>query len=197
MLARRGFVTCPSPHRIAMSGVRDSSRTPCIQTPCIVAYPWHLLSEVAPRISVEDCLTLKVNAVRLSESSVTVTKLHGVTSQKLQNLTASVVAASDLVFNWYTAVTELTAFPQRFRSAHNITALLLDGKFYGRRRVGRPRMRWEDNNRRGSSLLLNRRERRRLAGDMRFWNWIIEEDRACCGLSRPWRRARGIFGFVT
>jgi hypothetical protein len=63
--------------------------------------------------------------------------------------------------------------------------------------VDRSRMRWEDI-RRVSSLLLNRRERRRLAGNMRIWNWIIEEGRASCGLSHHWRkRRRRIFGFVT
>jgi hypothetical protein len=48
--------------------------------------------------------------------------------------------------------------------------MLLNGKFYRRRPVERPRMRWEDNIRRGYSLLLNRRERRGLAGDMLIWN---------------------------
>jgi hypothetical protein len=35
---------------------------------------------------------------------------------------------------------------------------VLDGKFRGRRPVGRPRLRWEDNIRRDSLLLLNIRE---------------------------------------
>jgi len=41
----------------------------------------------------------------------------------------------------------------------------LDGKFHGRRPVGRPRRRWEDNNRRRLLVLLNVRGWRRIAGD--------------------------------
>jgi len=39
-----------------------------------------------------------------------------------------------------------------------------DGKFHGRRPVGRPRLRWESDVRRNSPLLLDIRGRRRLAG---------------------------------
>jgi hypothetical protein len=42
---------------------------------------------------------------------------------------------------------------------------MLNGKFHGRRPVGRPRLRWEENTRRASLLLLNVRGRRKLAGD--------------------------------
>jgi hypothetical protein len=61
---------------------------------------------------------------------------------------------------------------------------VLDGKFHGRRPVGRPRLRWEDNIRRDSLLLLNVRGWRRGAGDRDIWRRTIEEDRARRGLSR-------------
>jgi hypothetical protein len=47
---------------------------------------------------------------------------------------------------------------------HITTQKVLDGKCHGRRPVGRPRLRWEDNIRR-DSLLLNIRGWRRWAGD--------------------------------
>jgi hypothetical protein len=47
---------------------------------------------------------------------------------------------------------------------HITTQKVLDGKFHGRRPVGRPRLRWEENIRR-DSLLLNIRGWRRWAGD--------------------------------
>jgi hypothetical protein len=59
---------------------------------------------------------------------------------------------------------------------------VLDGKFHGRRPVGRPRLRWEDIRR--ESLLLNIREWRRWAGDRDIWRRTVEEARARCGLSR-------------
>jgi hypothetical protein len=59
---------------------------------------------------------------------------------------------------------------------------VLDGKFHGRRPVGRPRLRWEDVRR--DSLLLNIRGWRRWAGDRDIWRGTTEEDRARCGLSR-------------
>jgi hypothetical protein len=54
---------------------------------------------------------------------------------------------------------------------------VLDGKFHGRRHVGRPRLRWEDNIRR-DSLLLNVRGWRRWAGNRDFWRrtgpmWVV------------------------
>jgi hypothetical protein len=60
---------------------------------------------------------------------------------------------------------------------------VLDGKFLGRRPVGRPRLRWKDIIRR-DSLLLNIRGWRRWAGDSDVWRRTIEEDRTRCGLSR-------------
>jgi hypothetical protein len=48
-----------------------------------------------------------------------------------------------------------------------------DGIFHGRRPVGRPRLRWEDV-RTESSLLLNLRRWRRLAGDKDIWRRNIE-----------------------
>jgi hypothetical protein len=59
----------------------------------------------------------------------------------------------------------------------------LDAKFHGRRPVGRPQLRWEDNMRRDSLLLLNIRGWRRWAGDRDIWRQTIEEARAQCGLS--------------
>jgi hypothetical protein len=64
-----------------------------------------------------------------------------------------------------------------------ISKKVLDGKFHGRRSVGRPRLRWEDNIRR-DSLLLNIRGWRRWAGDRDIWRGTIEEARVRCGLSR-------------
>jgi hypothetical protein len=58
---------------------------------------------------------------------------------------------------------------------------VLDGKFHGRRPVGRPRLRWEDNIRRDS--LLNIRGWRRWAGDRDIWRRTTEEARVRCGLS--------------
>jgi hypothetical protein len=46
---------------------------------------------------------------------------------------------------------------------------VLDGKFNGRRPVGIPCLRWEDNIRRNSLLLLNIRGWRRWAGDRDIW----------------------------
>jgi hypothetical protein len=46
---------------------------------------------------------------------------------------------------------------------------VLDGKFHGRRPVGRPRLRCEDNIKGDSSLLLNIRGWRRLAGHRDIW----------------------------
>jgi hypothetical protein len=57
----------------------------------------------------------------LSQTAVTVTRLHGVTPQKLQSLTASTVEASNLVSCRYTAMSWLNAFSQVVRIAHNIT----------------------------------------------------------------------------
>jgi hypothetical protein len=50
---------------------------------------------------------------------------------------------------------------------------VLDGKFYGRRPVGRPRLRWEDI-RRDSLLLLNIRGWRRWTGDRDIWRRTVE-----------------------
>jgi len=52
----------------------------------------------------------------------------------------------------------------------------LHGKFHGRRLVGRPRHKWEDNNWRYFLLLLNVRDCRELAGDV--CRRIIEEGKA-------------------
>jgi hypothetical protein len=60
---------------------------------------------------------------------------------------------------------------------------VLDGKFH----VGRPWLRWEDNIRRDSLLLLNIRRWSRWAGDRDIWRQTIEEARTQCGLSRNWR----------
>ena len=120
---------------------------------------------MAPRTSAEDGPNLTVNAVRLSETSVTVTKLYGVTLQNLEDLTASVAAASDLVFNRYTAVTELTSFPQRVRSAQNIMTLLLDGRILWKKTCGKT-----TNEMGRQQQEVNGKERRRLAGDVRIWN---------------------------
>jgi hypothetical protein len=53
---------------------------------------------------------------------------------------------------------------------------ILDEKFYGRRLVGRPRHKWEDNNRRYFFLLLNVREWWELAKDV--CRRITEEGKA-------------------
>jgi len=45
-----------------------------------------------------------------------------------------------------------------------ISKTVLDGKFHGRRPVGRPRLKWKSDVRQNSPLLLNIRGRRRLAG---------------------------------
>jgi hypothetical protein len=66
---------------------------------------------------------------------------------------------------------------------------VLAGKFHGRRPVGRPRLRWEDNIRR-DSLLLNIRGWRRRAGDRDIWRRTSEEARARCGMSRHCRGRR-------
>jgi hypothetical protein len=63
---------------------------------------------------------------------------------------------------------------------------VLDGKFYGRRPVGRPRLRWEYIRR--DSLLLNIREWRRWAGDRDIWRRTIQEARAQRALSHHLRR---------
>jgi hypothetical protein len=63
-----------------------------------------------------------------------------------------------------------------------ISKKVLDGKFHGRRPVGRPRLRWEDNIRRDSLLLLNIRGWRRWAGYRDVWRRTIEEVKARCGL---------------
>jgi hypothetical protein len=60
---------------------------------------------------------------------------------------------------------------------------VLDGKFNGRRPVGRPRLRWEDNIRR-DSLLLSIRGWRRWAGDRVIRKRTVEKARTRCGLSR-------------
>jgi hypothetical protein len=57
---------------------------------------------------------------------------------------------------------------------------ILDGKFHGRRPVGRPRLRWEDNIRR-DSLLLNIRGWRGWAWDRDIWRGTAEEARADVG----------------
>ena len=49
---------------------------------------------------------------------------------------------------------------------------VLDGKFHGRRLVGRPRLRWEDI-RRDSQLMLNIRGWRRLLGDRDIWRRTV------------------------
>jgi hypothetical protein len=64
-----------------------------------------------------------------------------------------------------------------------IPKIVMNGKFHGRRPVGRPRLRWEDNIRRDSLLLLNIRGWRRRAGDSDIWRRTIEEARARCGMS--------------
>jgi len=69
-------------------------------------------------------------------------------------------------------------------------------KFHGRRHVGRPRLRWEDI-RKDSSLLLNIRGWRRLAGGRNTWGRTTEGARACCGFSRHGRSRRGITYIVT
>jgi hypothetical protein len=60
---------------------------------------------------------------------------------------------------------------------------MLDGKFHGRRPVGRSQLKWEDNIWSDSLLLLNVTERRRLSeyGDM--WRQTIEKARAVVGCS--------------
>jgi hypothetical protein len=60
------------------------------------------------------------------------------------------------------------------------------GKFHRRRPVGRPRLRREENIRRGSSLLLNIRERT-LSGGKDIWRRTAEKAKAPCGL---WRHCR-------
>jgi hypothetical protein len=55
---------------------------------------------------------------------------------------------------------------------------VLDGKFHERRPVGRPRLRWEDNIRRDSLLLLNIRGWRRWGVDRDIWRRTTEEARA-------------------
>ena len=68
---------------------------------------------------------------------------------------------------------------------------VMDGKFHGRRPQGRPRLRWEDNIRRDSLLLLNIRKRRRLATYRVNWRQTIwKEARAQCRLLQQWRRKR-------
>jgi hypothetical protein len=59
----------------------------------------------------------------------------------------------------------------------------LNGKFHGKRPVGRPRLRWKDI-RWDSSLLLSIRGWRRLAQDRNIWRRTVEEVRVRCGMSR-------------
>jgi len=65
---------------------------------------------------------------------------------------------------------------------------VLVGKFHGRRPVGRPRLRWVDNIRRDSSLLLNIRGWSRVAGNRDIRRQTIEEANIQCRLSRHQRR---------
>jgi hypothetical protein len=58
---------------------------------------------------------------------------------------------------------------------YRIPKKVLDGKFHGRRPVGRPRLRWEGNIRRDS--LLNIRGWKRWAGDGDIWTQTVEEAR--------------------
>jgi hypothetical protein len=60
---------------------------------------------------------------------------------------------------------------------YRIPKKVLDGKFHGRRPVGRPRLRWEGN-------FINIRGWKRWAGDRDIWTQTVEEARARCGLSR-------------
>jgi hypothetical protein len=57
---------------------------------------------------------------------------------------------------------------------------ILIGKYHGRRLVGRPRRRWEDEIRCESLLLLNVRGWRRLAEDRNICRWVTEEARVRC-----------------
>ena len=50
----------------------------------------------------------------------------------------------------------------------------MNGKFHRRRSVGRPRLRWEDNIRLYSSLLLNIRGWRGVVGDRDVWRQLLE-----------------------
>jgi hypothetical protein len=60
---------------------------------------------------------------------------------------------------------------KRLQSAGHIVQMprkVLNGKLHGRRYVGKPQLRWEHISR-GSSLLLNTRGWRRLAGGRDIW----------------------------
>jgi hypothetical protein len=57
------------------------------------------------------------------------------------------------------------------------------GKLYGRRPARRPWLRWEDNIKGDSLLLLNIRGRRRLAKGRDIWRLTVEEATAGYGLS--------------
>jgi hypothetical protein len=59
----------------------------------------------------------------------------------------------------------------------SIPKKVLNGKFHGKRRVGKPLLRWEDI-RRDSLLLLNITGWRRPAGDRDIWRRTTEEARA-------------------
>jgi hypothetical protein len=61
----------------------------------------------------------------------------------------------------------------------SISKRILDGKIH----VRRPQMRWVDNITRDSSLLLNVRGWRRLAGNSDVWTQIIKEASTQCRLS--------------
>ena len=81
---------------------------------------------------------------------------------------------------------------KRLERAHHVVGMdatnsvyrkkVLDEKFHGGRPVGRPRLRREDDIRRDSLLLLNRRGQRRLAGYRDFWRRTTEEATALCKL---------------
>lgn len=71
---------------------------------------------------------------------------------------------------------------------------VLDWNFRGRRPVGRPRLRWEENIKRDFSLLLSIRGWRRLEGAREMWKRTTEVARARCGLScHRGRRRRKMF----
>jgi hypothetical protein len=59
----------------------------------------------------------------------------------------------------------------------------VNGKFYGRKLVGRPQLGWEESIKRPSLSLLKIRGRRRLAGDINIWRRTTEEARAEAGYS--------------
>jgi len=65
---------------------------------------------------------------------------------------------------------------------------VLVGKFHGRRHVGRPRLKWVDNIRRDSSLLLNIRGWRRITRNRDIRRQTTEEASTQCRLSCYQRR---------